>query len=30
MNNTLRRTGIAAVALSRSLGLAACGGNDSS
>jgi uncharacterized surface protein with fasciclin (FAS1) repeats len=30
MNNTLRRTGIAAIALSSSLGLAACGGSDSS
>src|SRR4029079_14646134 len=30
MNITLRRTGIAAIALSSSLGLAACGGSDSS
>jgi uncharacterized surface protein with fasciclin (FAS1) repeats len=30
MNSTLRRSGIAAIALSSSLGLAACGGNDSS
>jgi uncharacterized surface protein with fasciclin (FAS1) repeats len=30
MNITLRRTGIAAIALSSALGLAACGGNDSS
>jgi uncharacterized surface protein with fasciclin (FAS1) repeats len=30
MNITLRRSGIAAIALSSALGLAACGGNDSS
>jgi len=30
MNTTLRRSGIAAIALSGALGLAACGGNDSS
>ena len=30
MNTTLRRSGIAAIALSSALGLAACGGNDSS
>ena len=30
MNTTLRRTGIAAIALGGPLGLAACGGNDSS
>ena len=30
MNTTLRRSGIAALALGASLGLAACGGNDSS
>lgn len=30
MNSTLRRSGIAAIALSSTLGLAACGGSDSS
>ena len=30
MNSTLRRSGIAAIALSSALGLAACGGSDSS
>ena len=30
MNTTLRRSGIAAMALGASLSLAACGGNDSS
>jgi len=30
MNSTLRRSGIAAIALSGALGLAACGGNDTS